>query len=81
MRSPQLGNEPALIIRSQLIRTVLAVVLLSAAFYAFAVEQGVTAESPDWLQLSLGLFGGLALFLSGLQLLSEGMINAAGQTM
>ena len=81
MRSLQSGYEPGLFIRSQLVRTGLAVVLLSAAFYAFAVEQGVTADSPDWLQLSLGLFGGLALFLSGLQLLSEGMINAAGQTM
>ena len=78
MRSPQIGNELALFIHSQLIRTGLAVALLSAAFYAFAVEQGVTAESPDWLQLSLGLFGGLALFLGGLQMLSEGLKKAAG---
>ena len=81
MRSPQPGHQPALFIHSQLIRTGLAVVLLSAAFYAFAVEQGVTAESPDWLQLSLGLFGGLALFLGGLQMLSEGMKKAAGQAL
>ena len=81
MRSPQIGNEPALFIHSQLIRTGLAVALLSAAFYAFAVEQGVTAESPDWLQLSLGLFGGLALFLGGLQMLSEGLKKAAGRAL
>ena len=44
------------------------------------VVQG-PAGSPDWLQLGLGLFGGLALFLGGLQLLSEGMKKAAGQAL
>jgi phosphate:Na+ symporter len=81
MRSPQAGYESALFIRTHLLRTGLAVLLLSAAFFAFAVEPGVNAGSPDWLQLGLGLFGGLALFLGGLQMLSEGMIKAAGQTM
>lgn len=81
MRSPQAGYESALFIRTHLLRTGLAVLLLSAAFFAFAVEPGVSAGSPDWLQLGLGLFGGLALFLGGLQMLSEGMIKAAGQTM
>jgi len=81
MNSPQSGHMPLLLIRSHLLRTGLAVLLLSAAFFAFAVEPGVTPESPDWLQLGLGLFGGLALFLGGLQMLSEGMIKAAGQTM
>ena len=81
MRSPQIGNESALFIRSHLLRTGVAVLLLSAAFIAFAVEPDVSADSPDWLQLCLGLFGGLALFLGGLQMLSEGMIQAAGQTM
>ena len=64
-----------------LLRMGLPVLLLAIAFSAFAMESGVVAESPDWLQLFLGLFGGLALFLGGLQLLSEGMIKAAGQTM
>jgi phosphate:Na+ symporter len=57
------------------------VALLAAAFVAFAAQQGVAVESPDWLQLGLGLFGGLALFLGGLQELSEGMKKAAGQTL
>jgi phosphate:Na+ symporter len=57
------------------------VALLAAAFVAFAAQQGVAAGSPDWLQLGLGLFGGLALFLGGLQELSEGMKKAAGQTL
>jgi phosphate:Na+ symporter len=45
------------------------------------MESGPAVESPDWLQLFLGLFGGLSLFLAGLQLLSEGMKKAAGQTL
>lgn len=81
MRSPQLGNKSALFIRSHLLRTGVAVLLLSTAFFAFAMGTDVRADSPDWLQLCLGLFGGLALFLGGLQMLSEGMIQAAGQTM
>jgi len=59
----------------------LPVLLLGFAFSAFAVEADAAGESPDWVQLFLGLFGGLALFLGGLQLLSEGMTKAAGQTM
>jgi phosphate:Na+ symporter len=81
METPQPANQPSLFLRCHLLRTGLTVVLLSAAFFAFAMEPGNSAESPDWLQLCLGLFGGLALFLGGLQLLSEGMIKAAGQTM
>ena len=81
MKSPYAGSESAVIIRSHLLRTGLAVLLLAAAFYAYAVDLDVAEASPDWLQLCLGLFGGLALFLGGLQMLSEGMIKAAGQTM
>lgn len=66
---------------SSLLRLLLPVSLLGLAFSAFAVDSVPAAESPDWLQLFLGLFGGLALFLGGLQLLSEGMTKAAGQTM
>lgn len=35
----------------------------------------------DWLALGMGLFGGLALFLAGLDLLSEGLKKAAGQSL
>ncbi|MGD8588385.1 MAG: Na/Pi cotransporter family protein [Chromatiales bacterium] len=35
----------------------------------------------DWLQLGMGLFGGLALFLAGLEVLSEGLKKAAGNTL
>ncbi|MBL0351709.1 MAG: Na/Pi cotransporter family protein [Candidatus Dechloromonas phosphoritropha] len=65
----------------QLLRIALPVLLLAIAFSAFAVEVDVNPASPDWVQLLLGLFGGLALFLGGLQLLSEGMKKAAGQAL
>jgi len=57
------------------------VALFLIALIAVAAEQKADLPSPDWLQLALGLFGGIALFLGGLQLLSEGMKKAAGQTM
>ncbi len=47
---------------------------------AFAQETSGAADI-DWLQLSMGLFGGLALFLAGLDVLSEGLKKAAGDTL
>ncbi len=38
-------------------------------------------DSIDWLQLGMGLFGGLALFLAGLDMLSNGLKKAAGETL
>jgi phosphate:Na+ symporter len=64
-----------------LLHTVLAALLLTIAFVVFASETLASPESPDWLQMSLGLFGGLALFLAGLKELSEGMKKAAGETL
>ena len=57
------------------------VLLFLVSLIAFAAEQETEVVSLDWLQLGLGLFGGLALFLGGLQLLSEGMKKAAGVAM
>ena len=81
MRSSQPGLESFKFIRSHLIRAGFAIALLAFSLVSFAAEQDVLANSPDWLQLGLGLFGGLALFLSGLQLLSDGMKKAAGQAL
>ncbi len=64
-----------------LARSGVVVAMLLIAFSAFAAEADIDGGSPDWLQLNLGLFGGLALFLSGLQMLSEGMTKAAGDTL
>ncbi|MCP5229813.1 Na/Pi cotransporter family protein [Accumulibacter sp.] len=80
MRALPIDPQSTTSLRSSLLRVGLPV-LLAVAFSAFAVEADVAAQSPDWVQLFLGLFGGLALFLGGLQLLSEGMKKAAGQAL
>ena len=80
-KSPQLEFESFKFIRSHLVRAGCGIILLTFTLIAFAAELDVVTNSPDWLQLGLGLFGGLALFLSGLQLLSDGMKKAAGQTL
>lgn len=64
-----------------LMPAVLAPTLVLIAIAAVAAESPDQAGSPDWLQLTLGMAGGLALFLGGLQLLSEGMKKAAGSTL
>ena len=74
-------DDPTRTLRSALVRAGLAAALLMTAFFAYATETAGAAESPDWLQLVLGMGGGLALFLGGLQLLSEGMTKAAGETL
>ncbi len=81
MRSPKLDLEAFKSIPSIIALAGLGVALLLFTMIACAAEPVVAAESPDWLQLGLGLFGGLALFLGGLQQLSDGMKQAAGQTL
>lgn len=53
--------------------------LLVFAPGAFGAE--TPGDTIDVLQLAMGLFGGLALFLGGLDLLSEGLKKAAGDTL
>ena len=48
---------------------------------AYAQSPSAVSEQLDWLQLSMGLFGGLALFLAGLDVLSDGLKKAAGNTL
>jgi len=59
--------------------------LLATGFVVFSTvfaQQGpAEAQEVDWLQLGMGLFGGLALFLGGLDVLSEGLKKAAGNTL
>ncbi|MCP3871031.1 MAG: Na/Pi cotransporter family protein, partial [Gammaproteobacteria bacterium] len=53
-------------------------VIVSTAF----ADQGASGGTEiDWLQLAMGLFGGLALFLGGLELLSTGLKLAAGNAL
>jgi phosphate:Na+ symporter len=81
MRSLQLESDPFRFTFSYLALSGFGVALLLFAMITLAAEPQVVAESPDWLQLGLGLFGGLALFLAGLQQLSEGMKKAAGHAL
>jgi phosphate:Na+ symporter len=81
MRTCEYRHESFPPISLNLLRTGLGVALLATAFIAFAAQQGAAEGSLDWLQLGLGLFGGLALFLGGLDQLSEGMKKAAGHTL
>ena len=48
---------------------------------AFAQPGPAEAQEVNWLQLGMGLFGGLALFLAGLDVLSEGLKKVAGNTL
>jgi phosphate:Na+ symporter len=58
---------------------IVGLLLWLAALPAHAAAAG--DASIDWLTLGMGLFGGLALFLAGLEILSEGMKQAAGETL
>ena len=66
---------------SKLLRIGLGAGALSLSCVVLAATGEASSEAPDWLDLGLGLFGGLALFLAGLQQLSEGMTKAAGEAM
>jgi len=46
-----------------------------------AIINASQQTSIDWFQLGMGLFGGLALFLAGLDMLSDGLKKAAGETL
>lgn len=59
--------------------SVVAGLLLASTAQAAPVP-AATGEI-DWIQLGMGLFGGLALFLAGLEVLSEGLRKAAGNTL
>jgi len=63
--------------------TILALGMIFVIFIcwpAFADTQPAGVDI-DWFNLGMGLFGGLALFLAGLDMLSEGLKKAAGDTL
>lgn len=74
-----LTDHPSGFLRGVLLRSGITALLLAAGTLALAGEAATAPANPDWLQVFLGLFGGLALFLGGLQILSEGLTKAAGQ--
>ncbi len=55
----------------------LAVVMIT---YLHATQE-VLKSSVEWFESSMGLFGGLALFLAGLDQLTEGLKMAAGDAL
>ncbi len=64
------------------------VILLSLGFFLFVLAMPVLAQVEpettaviDWLTLGMGLFGGLAMFLFGMEQMSEGLKAAAGETL
>jgi phosphate:Na+ symporter len=67
--------------------TLPGLLLVCGALFSLLILTPVAfgAETPegsiDLLQLAMGLFGGLALFLAGLDLLSDGLKKAAGDTL
>ena len=46
-----------------------------------ALAQTPGGDEIDWFKLGIGLFGGLALFLFGMEQMSEGLKAAAGETL
>jgi len=62
-------------------------ILIAGTFLLFVMalpvlaEAGPDAEAINWLNLGMGLFGGLALFLFGMEQMSEGLKAAAGETL
>jgi len=63
------------------------VLLLSGVFLLSVFALPVLAEAEggediiDWFTLGMGLFGGLAMFLFGMEQMSEGLKAAAGETL
>jgi len=62
-------------------------IVISGAFLLFVIALPVLAATEpdagaiDWLNLGMGLFGGLAMFLFGMEQMSEGLKAAAGDTL
>jgi phosphate:Na+ symporter len=62
-------------------------IVISGAFLLFVLALPVLAQAEpgteeiDWFTLGMGLFGGLAMFLFGMEQMSEGLKAAAGDTL
>lgn len=72
---------------SKFTRNRLRAVSLLVSFLLFVIALPVLAETKidagtiDWFELGMGLFGGLAMFLFGMEQMSEGLKAAAGDTL
>lgn len=59
----------------------LAGLLVVFAQESLSAGQAPQSQSPAWFAISIGLAGGLAFFLYGMEKMSEGMKNTAGSQM
>ncbi|NNF97110.1 MAG: Na/Pi cotransporter family protein, partial [Halobacteria archaeon] len=74
--------KPTLVTKTSTILLTFCVLLLIGPAIATATSANPSDEIDiNWLQLAMGLFGGLALFLFGLEFLSEGLKKVAGGTL
>lgn len=66
-------------------RTGVALILWALALFALAFpvlgKMESSTDTINWLNLGMGLFGGLAMFLFGMEQMSEGLKAAAGETL
>ena len=63
-------------------RTLLLLPLLIALLFSLPVLAVTPADAEiDWFKLVMGLLGGLAMFLFGMEQMSEGLQGAAGDTL
>ena len=72
-----------LLARSSLRPPLLAVALMAIFFLTATTVFGAEAEAAgiDWLEMAKGLFGGLALFLFGMEQMSDALKSAMGSQM
>jgi len=68
-------------IRNRQIGRQFLVLAIGAVIATTALAQAAEAASIDWFKLVMGLFGGLALFLFGIDQMSNGLKAVAGERM
>ena len=78
-------NRPSALAVSPMNRS--RAIMISGAFLLFVIALPVLAETLpdtdaiDWFTLGMGLFGGLAMFLFGMEQMSDGLKAAAGDSL
>jgi phosphate:Na+ symporter len=61
--------------------TLAAALFLLSPGVAWADSLAVSLASPDWFVMAMGLLGGLALFLFGMEQMSDALKAVAGDQM
>ena len=74
LAAPSLNN---MLKRQMIALFILAFVMIA---YLYAIQEA-PEPSLEWFEIGMGLFGGLALFLAGLDQLTGGLKMAAGDSL